>query len=145
MSKTILRHTLIAKIFLTCYLLYYIRVIVFNANMNNVSVISLVSALLVEETTDLPHVYWWRKPPTCRMSIGVGNHRTATSHWQNCITQCSIEYTSPWAWFELTTLVVIGTDCICSCKSNCHVITTTMAPIPKYTSNIHYTGTTWRS
>jgi hypothetical protein len=41
--------------------------------------------------------------------------------------------------------VVIGTDCICSCKSNCHVITTTMAPIPKYTSNIHYTGTTWRS
>jgi hypothetical protein len=30
-----------------------------------------------------------------------------------------------WAWFELTTLVVIGTDCICSCKSNYHTITTT--------------------
>jgi len=27
--------------------------------------------------------------------------------------------------FELTTLVVIGTDCIGSCKSNCHTITTT--------------------
>jgi hypothetical protein len=30
--------------------------------------------------------------------------------------------------FELTTLVVIGTDCIFSCKSNNHTITTTMAP-----------------
>jgi hypothetical protein len=25
-----------------------------------------------------------------------------------------------WAWFELATLVVIGTDCICSYKSNYH-------------------------
>jgi len=30
--------------------------------------------------------------------------------------------------FELTTLVVIGTDCIGSYKSNYHTITTTMAP-----------------
>jgi hypothetical protein len=30
--------------------------------------------------------------------------------------------------FELTTLVVIGTDCIGSCKSNYHTIITTMAP-----------------
>jgi hypothetical protein len=29
-----------------------------------------------------------------------------------------IEYTSPWAGFELTTSVVIGTDCLGSCKSN---------------------------
>jgi hypothetical protein len=29
--------------------------------------------------------------------------------------------------FELTTLVVIGTDCMGSCKSNCHTITTTDA------------------
>jgi len=29
--------------------------------------------------------------------------------------------------FKLTTLVVIGTDCIGSCKSNYHTITTTMA------------------
>jgi hypothetical protein len=29
--------------------------------------------------------------------------------------------------FELTTSVVIGTDCICSCKSNYHTITATMA------------------
>jgi len=30
--------------------------------------------------------------------------------------------------FELTTLVVIGTDCTCSCKFNYHTITTTTAP-----------------
>jgi hypothetical protein len=29
-------------------------------------------------------------------------------------------YTSPWSRFELTTSVVIGTDCISSCKSNYH-------------------------
>ena len=33
-----------------------------------------------------------------------------------------------WAVFELTALVVIGTDCIGSHKSNYHRITTTMAP-----------------
>jgi hypothetical protein len=27
-------------------------------------------------------------------------------------------YTSPWSRFDLTTSVVIGTDCIGSCKSN---------------------------
>jgi len=37
-------------------------------------------------------------------------------------------YTSPWTGFELTTLVVIGTDCRGSCKSNYHTITTTAAP-----------------
>jgi hypothetical protein len=39
-----------------------------------------------------------------------------------------MEYTPTWARFELTTLVVIGTDCTGSCKSNYHAITTTMAP-----------------
>ena len=33
-----------------------------------------------------------------------------------------------WAGFELTTLVVIGTDCINSCKSNYHTMMTTTAP-----------------
>ena len=35
----------------------------------------------------------WRKSPTCRKSL------------TNFITWCCIEYTSPWAGFELTTLV----------------------------------------
>ena len=34
------------------------------------------------------------------------------------------EYTSTWAGFEHTTLVVIDTDCIGCCKSNYHTITT---------------------
>jgi hypothetical protein len=34
-----------------------------------------------------------------------------------------------WAGFELIRLVVIGTDCICSCKSNYHTITTITATI----------------
>ena len=34
-----------------------------------------------------------------------------------------------WVGFKLTTLVVIGTDCIGSYKSNYHTIMTTMAPI----------------
>ena len=33
-----------------------------------------------------------------------------------------------WTGFEFTTLVVIGTDCIGSCKSNYHTITTTTSP-----------------
>ena len=43
------------------------------------------------------------------------------------ITWC-IEYTSKWTRFELLTLVVIDTDCIGSCKSNYHTITTTTVP-----------------
>ena len=35
-------------------------------------------------------------------------------------------HASSWSRFELTTSVVIGTDCICSCKSNYHTITATM-------------------
>ena len=37
-------------------------------------------------------------------------------------------YTSPWSRFELTTSVVIGTDCIGSCNSIYHTITATTAP-----------------
>jgi hypothetical protein len=42
-------------------------------------------------------------------------------------------YTSPCSRFELTTLVVIGTDCIGSCKSNYHTITATTALKPLLT------------
>jgi hypothetical protein len=33
-----------------------------------------------------------------------------------------------WVGFELTTLVVIGTDCISNCKSNYYTITTMTTP-----------------
>jgi hypothetical protein len=38
-----------------------------------------------------------------------------------------------WVGFEITTSVVIGTDCIGSCKSNYHTIITTRAPLQLYT------------
>ena len=84
---------------------YYARhcilvcLMVFNATFNNILV------LLVEETG------------------GSGeNHRPVANHWQ---TYHIMLYTSPWSRFELTTSVVIGTDCIGSCKSNYHKITAT--------------------
>ena len=42
----------------------------------------------------------WRISKTCCKSL------------TNSIKQCCIEYTSQWTGFELTTLVVIGTDCM---------------------------------
>ena len=61
-------------------------VMVFNATFNNISVISWRLVLLVKETADLPQV-----------------------------TKSCIEYNSPRVGFELTTFVVIGTECIGSC------------------------------
>jgi hypothetical protein len=51
--------------------------------------------------------YWCRKPPTCRKSL------------TNFIAHNAV---------YLTTSVVIGTDCIGSCKSSYHTITATTAP-----------------
>ena len=51
-----------------------------------------------------------RKPRTCRKSL------------TNYIAYYCIKYTSPWTRFELTNLVVIGTDYTGSCKSNYHAI-----------------------
>jgi len=79
---------------------------VVKTTLNNMSLISWRSVLIVEE-------------------IGQ-NHQPAASHWQLYIIilyrVCLV-----WPGFELTTLVVIRTDCICSCKSNYH--TTTTVPI----------------
>ena len=63
--------------------------------------------------------YWWRKLEYPEKT------RPVASHWQILSNKCCIEYTSTWAGFEHTTLVVIDTDCIGSCKSNYHTITTT--------------------
>ena len=89
-----------------------VRVVVLNATFITISVISWRSVLLLEETAVLRE-----------------NFQSVASHWQNLITLCCIECTSQWAGFKLTTLVVIGTDCIGSCKSNYHTITTTTAPV----------------
>ena len=75
------------------------------ATFNNISVISWRSVLLVEET-----------------GVSVKNHRPVANHWQTLSHLNRIHLAL--AGFELTTLVVISTDCIGSCKSNNHTITT---------------------
>ena len=76
---------------------------VFNATFNNISFISWQSVLLVEETGE--------------------NHRPVTSHWQT-LSHNVVHLTL----IEIRTSMVIGTDCVGSCKSNYHTITITTAP-----------------
>ena len=85
------------------------RVMAFNVTFNNISVISWQSILLVEEN-----------------GVPGKNHRPVASHWQT-LSHNNTEYSLPWTGFKLTTLVVIGTDCTGSRKSNYHMMTTTMA------------------
>jgi hypothetical protein len=89
---------------------WWFRFMALNAP-SNISAISQQSILLVEET-----------------GVPRENHWPVASHWQTLSHNISIEYASPWMGFELTTLVVIGTDCTGSCKSNYHTIKTTTAP-----------------
>jgi len=56
--------------------------------------------------------------------IGGENHQPVSSHWQIL----SHDVVSPDLGFELTTLVMISTHCIGSCKSNYHTIMTMTAP-----------------
>ena len=72
-----------------CFFVFFWRGVmatVFNANFNNISVISWRSVLLVEETR-----------------VSVENHRPAASHWETLSHNVVIEHTSPWAGFELAT------------------------------------------
>ena len=62
---------------------------------------------------------WWRKSEDSEKTTDLSQVTDNRDH--------IMLYTSPSSRFELTTSVVIGTDCICSCKSNYHTITATMA------------------
>jgi hypothetical protein len=88
---------------------------VFNATFNNISAISWRSVLLVEETGE--------------------NHRPVASHWQTLSHNVAH---FAWSRFELTTSVVIGTDCIGSCKSNYHTTTQSEHRTPGYRNRIEF-------
>jgi hypothetical protein len=64
--------------------------------------------------------------------IGGGNRSTVKTTDLSQVTDKlypKMMYTSPCLRFELTTSVVIVTDCIGCCKSNYHMIMTMTAPI----------------
>ena len=67
--------------------------------------------------------YWWRKPEYQEKTT---NHSVVTDKLYH-IMVCRDHLDTSQS--RTHSLIVIGTDCICSCKSSYHMITTTMASV----------------
>ena len=80
-----------------------------NSRKKNISVISW-------------RFYWWRKQEYSEKTIDLS--QVTDKFYYIMLYRVHL----PWAGFELTTLVVIDSDCNGSCKSNYHTITTTTTP-----------------
>ena len=63
--------------------------------------------------------YWWRKQ----------DYQERTTDTEKLDHIMLYQAHLAWAGFELTTVVVISTDCTGSCKSNYHTMTTAVAPV----------------
>ena len=84
---------------------------VYNTTFNNISVLSWQSVLLVEET-----------------GVTGENHQPVASNLQTLSHNDMFYWVNlAWTGFELSTLVVIGTDCIGNYKPNYHTIMTMKA------------------